>query len=117
MTQRKIHLSPRASSTLLEIYQYSKTEFGPAQAKKYLMGFRKTLDRLLAFPKMGTVVAPNLEVRRFRCQEHWILYRQTAEGIEVGVILDQRQDFAQHLDRYMHLLTKREAGDLPRSST
>jgi len=73
VTPRKIQLSLEASHALLEIYEYTKTEFGRAQARKYLAGFRKSLD--------------------------------------------QRQDFSRHLERYLQLWARRDAGDTGRSNS
>ncbi len=100
MTRRQVTLRPEADFALLVIWEYTKKHFGALQARKYLAGFHKAFEQLATFPQSGTAAVLGSRIHKLSCQKHWILYRHTADGIEIGTIIDQRQDFLSELETY-----------------
>jgi toxin ParE1/3/4 len=77
----------------MTIAQYTLTQFGAEQSRRYRDGLLATLDALADHPLMGSDqghVRPNL--RRHVYQSHTIYYRQPADGVVIQRILGPGQD-------------------------
>ena len=93
-------LHSAAARDLESIYEYSLSQWGPAQTEKYLSGLRKLIERIVAFPKSGRETYPGSPVRKAVHGQHTIFYRPVPDGIEIGRIFSRGQDFALALSAY-----------------
>jgi toxin ParE1/3/4 len=89
----KLELSPMAKGDLADIRDYSAVHFGENVAYEYVRGFAEAFDRLIAFPKIGTVV-PNVsgERRMLSHRSHYIFYRLIDDSVWIIRILHKARD-------------------------
>ncbi len=84
----KYELTQAADGDLTELYTYTYTEFGEAQADAYFESLEECLLRLAESPQLGLdVAALRKGTRRFVHKRHSIYYKQTHSGIRVIRIL------------------------------
>jgi toxin ParE1/3/4 len=70
-------VSDRARADLVDIYNFTESNFGAYQAEAYHAGLERTFGLLADFPRIGQLVdelAPGY--RRFRFQSHFIFIRE-----------------------------------------
>lgn len=80
----KYELSLAADGDLTELYSYTYTEFGEAQADAYFESLEECLTRLAENPRLGRDVAILRKgYRRFVHKRHSIYYNKTRSGIRV----------------------------------
>lgn len=99
MTARGYRLRPAARRALVQIFDYTESEYGRLQAEKYLQGLRESFGHLARFPNMAPAATPGSAVRIALFRRHRIFYRVGEDGIVIGAILHQAQDFARTLAR------------------
>lgn len=98
---RQPHLTEKAREDLQEIRRYTLKVYGAAQADRYLAGLREKLNLLAAIPGMSPrITATDPAIRMGLYEQHRILYRETENGIEVGRVLHQAQEFTRRLEAY-----------------
>lgn len=94
----ELRLSRRAASDLAEIADYTISEFGIDQARRYRDQFQACFQSLLDNPQLGRSaeeVAPGL--RRIRQQAHVVFYRVERDGLLIVRVLQHSMDFERHL--------------------
>ncbi len=91
-------LSPQAQRDLEEIWDYTSTQWGLAQAETYIRGFQTAIETVAENPKRGR---PCDEIRpgyfKFSVGSHILFYRLTVDALDVVRILHARMDFDNHL--------------------
>ncbi|MEC4594444.1 type II toxin-antitoxin system RelE/ParE family toxin [Nitrospirillum amazonense] len=91
-------LSGKARDDLKRIAQQSLTQWGMAQAERYIYGLHELFGRLVTFPDLGRDAG---EIRpgylRIESGSHVIFYRKAANGILVVRVLHAHMDLSQHL--------------------
>jgi toxin ParE1/3/4 len=78
---------------LRQIYEFSADTFGRRVAEAYLLGLRRTFDRLLEYPFIGAVypnVTPEMRVILYR--SHRIFYRVDDDIVLIVRILHTKRD-------------------------
>lgn len=89
----RIRLAESAREDLREIRFYSRTAYGPAVARDYLLGLRKAFDLLGSRPLAGVQEADlGVGIRSFSYRSHRIFYHPDAQGIVILRILHQAQE-------------------------
>lgn len=98
----KVFLYPQARKALQRIHKYSRQEWGPAQAAKYVTGFRLHFERLEEREKLGLnrPWRPGSEVFRSRYEQHLVFYRHRGRDFEIGLIVHGSQDFAREVESF-----------------
>jgi toxin ParE1/3/4 len=92
------HLSVRARSQLIDIYELTAVTFGAYQAEAYHAGLERTFGLLADFPRIGHRV-DELAVghRRFRFQSHNIFYTEETTHVLIRAIYHYAQDIRPQL--------------------
>lgn len=91
-------LSPAAQRDLDEVFDYTVTEWGLAQALRYTDLIEAACADLAEAPQRAPgcdTIRPGY--RRFSVEQHVIYFRVTSYGIAVVRILHQRMDAGRHL--------------------
>jgi toxin ParE1/3/4 len=90
-------LSPRAQVDLDEIWDYSASHWGDAQAEVYARQIQTPIELIAKTPHRGR---PCDDIRpgysKFAVGSHVLFYRLTDDGIDVVRVLHQRMDFDRH---------------------
>jgi toxin ParE1/3/4 len=89
----RLDIKAVARAELRSIYDFSVAEFGTLVAEAYLTGLRQAFDRILEFPRIGSVfpdVVP--EVRVFSYRSHRIFYQIDRDMVLVVRVLHSRRD-------------------------
>jgi toxin ParE1/3/4 len=77
---------------LLDITEYTRKQWGDAQARSYLDSLEATFDLLAQYPLMGRVFSSRFrQWRRFEHASHVILYQPIPSGIRIIRLLHKRQ--------------------------
>lgn len=95
---RKLLISRRADHDLVLISQYTTSEYGTVQARKYRDQLRSCFQSLLDNPHLGSSaeeIAPRL--RRIRQQAHVIFYLVEADSVLIVRVLHHSMDFERYL--------------------
>lgn len=94
----RIYLSPTADSDLDDIASYTRSQWGPGQAERYLRELETTIDALREHPlslgrQLDQVVSGLRYVRHRRL--HFVFYRVHAmtKEVEIVRIIHQRRDW------------------------
>jgi len=93
----ELRLSRRAANDLAEIADYTISEFGIDQARRYRDQLEACFQSLLANPQLGRSaeeVAPGL--RRIRQQAHVVFYKAMKDQLLIVRILHHSMDFEQY---------------------
>ncbi|MFB1486254.1 MULTISPECIES: type II toxin-antitoxin system RelE/ParE family toxin [unclassified Thiocapsa] len=95
---REIVKRPRAREDLKDIWRYSFTEWGEAQADKYLAEIVAGIARLKEHPEMGKS-RDDLRAgcRSLRINQHVVFYLVTPSVIRIVRVLHRRMDPDSHL--------------------
>ena len=91
-------LTEDAEQDIIEIYLYALSEFGEAQADRYVTKLYERFEALAAQPLSGAdfgAIHPG--ARRANHESHAVYYRQNGPDILILRILHQRMDPARHL--------------------
>ena len=91
-------LSPRAQNDLDDIWIYTVTRWGIAQAEFYTRQIGSDIATVAAQPALGRVCS---EVRagyyKYPSGSHVLFYRVIEDGVDIVRILHERMDFAGHV--------------------
>jgi toxin ParE1/3/4 len=95
---RAIEITFKAENDMLDIWDYSKFQWGVDQADKYIT------DLESCFEKMARGIAhtrdfpiANRNLKQHHCQSHMIFFIETDKEIIVQRILGDRMKFIKHL--------------------
>jgi toxin ParE1/3/4 len=89
----KVEISAAARADLKNIYKYTFTVFGEAQADRYTRDLHSRFALLADFPGMGLHTRLGvIECLKFPSGSHVIYYRRAPTGIFIGRILHGAQD-------------------------
>jgi len=91
-------VSDRARADLVDIYNFTESNFGAYQAEAYHAGLERTFGLLADFPRIGQLVdelAPGY--RRFRFQSHFIFYTGEADQVVIRAVLHAAKDIRPRL--------------------
>jgi len=90
----KYKLSAEAISDLKQIYHYTLSNFGEAQADRYLLRLYETLDMLCRDPGAGkTAEFENLtQFRKMLSDSHFIYYEICKDFVGISRILHSTKD-------------------------
>lgn len=89
----EVEFSNAAEADLIEIDEFSFTQFGEDTAEIYMHGFDEAFARLRDFP-MGAPILPDLgqDIRCLVHRRHRILYRATESHVLIVRILHHARD-------------------------
>lgn len=90
-------LSKRADSDIAEIADFTISQFGIKQARRYREGLERIFRRLAEYPNSGRSaghLAPRL--RRMNFESHVIFFRHDEASVLIVRILHQRMAFKRH---------------------
>ena len=90
--------SPLAENDLLDIWQYSYSEWGEDKASEYLLQLDAGMQKLVSNPLLGKsreIIRPNY--RSIQINHHVIYYKHYTEVIDVIRILHERMIPNKHL--------------------
>ncbi len=91
-------LRPKAIQDLADIWFYTESNWGEAQADQYIRDLNDSFSRLAENPEKGMACDDIREgYRKCITGKHMVFYRQTSSGMEIVRILHQRMDPDQHL--------------------
>ena len=89
---------PAAAVDIDEIWEYSASKWGVAQADQYIDGIRDACHGLAAGEKSGRKID---DIRpgylKYAVGQHFVFFRISKRGIEVVRILHQAMDVDRHL--------------------
>ncbi len=93
---------PRAEADIRSIATYTKSEYGEAQAKKYIEDIRRQIEFVAEFPGIGSAVVglPDL-YRKVRSGSHRVIYRQTEHELVIVRIVHEREDVLEDGDELL----------------
>lgn len=91
-------LSPSAKADILEIRQYTTEQWGERQTEKYTLQLQTRMKWLSDNPKLG-MERSDLQKGMYTYPQgsHFIVYRESAKGIEIARVLHQSMDYENHL--------------------
>ncbi|MES2172910.1 MAG: type II toxin-antitoxin system RelE/ParE family toxin [Pseudomonadota bacterium] len=88
-----VRFAAAAERDLAEISIYTESEWGASQTKAYLVAIADAIDRIAAYPGIGSLINDvRGGYRKFRVERHNIYYRDSGTGIEIVRVLHQRAD-------------------------
>jgi toxin ParE1/3/4 len=89
----EVVLRPRAAADFFQIAQYTRAEWGEAQAKRYLEDLRRQIDFAAEFPGIGSpAVGLPPQYRKIRSGAHRAIYRCTETELIVLRVVHERED-------------------------
>lgn len=83
----------RAASQLDDIYRYTASEWGTAQAERYINDLFESFERIRTNPSLSRPIPAEFGVDGYfyRYQKHFVYWKKLANGdIGIGTILHQR---------------------------
>lgn len=95
----RLDLKAAARADLEAIHRYGVETHGTQAAEAYLIGLRRTLDRILAHPFSGRVypgVVPETRMARFR--RHQTFYQVDDTMVLIVRVLHERREVGSLLD-------------------
>ena len=91
-------LSNRATEALEDIFVYTASHFGLAQAEAYHESFHRIFSLLADFPFMGQSADEYVPgMRKYRHQSHLAFYTVDAEMVTIQHVLHHAQDVRKHM--------------------
>lgn len=94
----RYRLLPRAETDFFNIYAYTHSAFGAAQADKYTEGLIDAFTRITEYQRIGRDVS---HIRpgyfRYEFKSHSIYYRLEQDRVTIIRILGQKQDPLRHV--------------------
>ena len=94
----RIHITHHAETDLEDIWIYSLTEWGEAQADNYHEELTTAIHQLASNPKFGrSIEAIRANYRAASIRRHVIYYRLGGEVIRIMRVLHERMEPRQHL--------------------
>lgn len=82
-----VRVQERASSRLDEIYRYTVSEWGEAQAERYITGLFESFDRIDTHGVISRPVPAEFGVEGFfyRFEKHFVYWKRLANG-DIGIV-------------------------------
>tara|TARA_X000000950_G_C13745516_1_gene590365 strand:+ start:447 stop:746 length:300 start_codon:yes stop_codon:yes gene_type:complete len=98
MASHQLVIAPAAKNDLKDIYQYGLRQWGQSKSESYLSTIKKQFWLLTQQPLMGTE-RPELlpDTRSLPIESQTLVYRVTANRVEIIRVLHGRQDQQRHL--------------------
>ncbi|HEX9776884.1 MAG TPA: type II toxin-antitoxin system RelE/ParE family toxin [Geopsychrobacteraceae bacterium] len=94
----QVVLSPKATSDLSAIWDYTLAEWGIDQAEQYVRELWAVMKEQASDSSTSTDISDVRKgYRKIRSGSHVIFFKLTRAGIDVVRILHQRMDFERHL--------------------
>lgn len=94
----EIEILPLARSELKSIGVFTARKWGTDQAKRYLQGLGREIQRLSSHPELGTQCEEIRPVYRYlRIHRHLVFYRAQAQRIEIVRVLHDAMGAVAHL--------------------
>jgi toxin ParE1/3/4 len=91
-------LSHRARENLVEIYNFTESQFGAYHAEAYYAGLIRTFGLLADFPAIGQRAdALGDGLRRFRFQAHIVFYTTRPDHIDILAVVHGARDMRPEL--------------------
>ena len=93
-----LRISRRAAADLAEIADYTISEFGVSQARRYRDQLQACFTSITGNPSLGKSaddLAPGL--RRIRQQAHVVFYRPGPDHVLIVRVLHNSMDFERHV--------------------
>jgi toxin ParE1/3/4 len=88
----RVTFLPGAERDLEDIHEYTVEEWSEAQARRYLVGLRASLDKVASFPHLGVEALPHSGIRVWTYGSHRVVYQAREDGIEVSRIFHAARD-------------------------
>jgi toxin ParE1/3/4 len=90
--------SNKAEVDLAAMYEFGIYKFGLPQAQKYFFGMHKAFEVLSKNMDLGRDASEFIEdLKRFSYKAHTIFYLETAAGIFILRVLNQRMNYENNL--------------------
>lgn len=90
---------PRAEEELGQIAEYTKSEWGEAQAKRYVADLRRQIEFVAEFPGAGSpAIGLPPQYRKIRSGSHRAIYRCTNFQLIVVRIIHEREDVPDEIE-------------------
>jgi toxin ParE1/3/4 len=97
----RIVLRPKAEADIRKISEYTKTQWGKAQAKRYVEDLRQQLKFAAEFPGIGSeAMGLPPEYRKVRSGSHRAIYRCTESELIVVRIVHEREDVPDDIEDF-----------------
>lgn len=95
---KPVRLRPAARADLANIWEYTATTWGVAQADSYVADVATEARKIADFPERHpTYVSRHGEFRKASCGEHFIFYLIEPDLIDVVRVLHKSMDFDEQL--------------------
>lgn len=95
---KKLIFSPKATSDIDRIYDYTADNWGVDQAEDYTFAIRDCCQSLAKDTKRGRLLdSVKAGYLALSCQSHFIIYKSDARVVTVIRILHRRMNLAAHL--------------------
>lgn len=97
----EIAFRPRAEADIEAIVDYTKTEYGERQAKRYVEEILRQVAFAAEFPGIGSeAVGLPAEYRKVRSGLHRVIYRHTEHELIVVRIIHASQDVPDEIEDF-----------------
>jgi toxin ParE1/3/4 len=96
----RLQLSPMAAVDIEWIHEYTATEWGEGQAKKYVHAIWDALEGLQEAPERWRLrpdIYPGARVRD--CGSHLIIYRIRNDAVQISRVLHKAMNLKAHIPR------------------
>lgn len=95
--KRRYRLSPAAEQDVEDIWLFTAKQWSPVKANLYIRDFLAAFGDLASGERAGTTVLPGQHYYRLLVGSHLILYRPSADRIDIMRVLHQSMDLPRHL--------------------
>jgi toxin ParE1/3/4 len=90
--------SPRAKGDILDIWFYTADAWGSDQADQYVRMIDRSIERLVAHPKIGApFLGCRVPLRSIKAESHRVFYQLIDQKIEIVRVLHSSVDAALQL--------------------
>ena len=83
----RYELSPHAKAAIADIFDYTRDQWGPKQADRYIDGLINLFDRIVLKHVVWKPIPPEFGVQGYvwRHEQHYVYWRQYDDGA-VGIV-------------------------------
>ena len=93
-----VFLSPKAKADLSDVWDYTFTQWGDAQAEKYIRELYSVMETQARDLSTSVDISDVRKgYRKARSGSHVIFFKMNQDGIDIVRILHQRMDFVRHI--------------------
>ncbi|MDX8355674.1 type II toxin-antitoxin system RelE/ParE family toxin [Cognatiyoonia sp. IB215182] len=93
----KYRLAPRAEKDLVDIWNYTASQWSENQAGSYYDDIMDAIERLADGSSKGRPVTVRTGYEKYAVGQHFVFFQKADIGITVIRILHQRMDVERHL--------------------